>query len=62
MKISINKSIDRAGAGGRSCGHDGMGMAQAQQKNTIAPATNVAADFRTIAGRGLEKALKQRRE
>ena|SRR5437879_1013590 len=35
------------------------GMAQAQQKKTIALVTNVAADFWTIAGRGLEKAQKE---
>ena len=34
-------------------------MAQAQQKKTIALVTNVAADFWTIAGRGLEKAQKE---
>src|ERR1700745_2724540 len=33
--------------------------AQAQQKKTIALVTNVAADFWTIAGRGLEKAQKE---
>src|SRR5438445_12477676 len=36
-----------------------MGTAQAQQKKTIALVTNVAADFWTIAGRGLEKAQKE---
>src|SRR6201994_327136 len=35
------------------------GAAQAQQKKTIALVTNVAADFWTIAGRGLEKAQKE---
>ena len=35
------------------------GVAQAQQKKTIALVTNVAADFWTIAGRGLEKAQKE---
>ena len=35
-------------------------MAQAQQKKTIALVTNAAADFWTIAGRGLEKAQKER--
>src|SRR5262249_36570061 len=35
------------------------GIAQAQQKKTIALVTNVAADFWTIAGRGLEKAQKE---
>src|SRR6516164_8134089 len=35
------------------------GTAQAQQKKTIALVTNVAADFWTIAGRGLEKAQKE---
>src|SRR3954467_7883178 len=38
------------------------GMAQAQQKKTIALVTNVAADFWTIAGRGLEKAQKEHPE
>jgi ribose transport system substrate-binding protein len=37
-------------------------MAQAQQKKTIALVTNVAADFWTIAGRGLEKAQKEHPE
>src|SRR5438874_8222157 len=36
--------------------------AQAQQKKTIALVTNVAADFWTIAGRGLEKAQKEHPE
>src|SRR5436305_12346898 len=36
-----------------------MGTAQAQQKKTIALVTNAAADFWTIAGRGLEKAQKE---
>src|SRR3954467_11033460 len=35
------------------------GMAQAQQKKTIALVTNAAADFWTIAGRGLGKAQKK---
>src|SRR5438445_13898997 len=35
------------------------GVAQAQQKKTIALVTNVAAAFWTIAGRGLEKAQKE---
>src|SRR3981189_2518732 len=38
------------------------GVAQAQQKKTIALVTNVAADFWTIAGRGLEKAQKEHPE
>ena len=38
------------------------GIAQAQQKKTIALVTNVAADFWTIAGRGLEKAQKEHPE
>src|SRR5437868_15455292 len=38
------------------------GMAQAQQKKTIALVTNVAADFWTIAGRGLEKGQKEHAE
>src|SRR5437763_8272089 len=38
------------------------GVAQAQQKKTIALVTNVAADFLTIAGRGLEKAQKEHPE
>jgi ribose transport system substrate-binding protein len=35
------------------------GAAQAQQKKTIVLVTNVAADFWTIAGRGLEKAQRE---
>src|SRR5438045_6118871 len=38
------------------------GVAQAQQKKTIALVTNAAADFWTIAGRGLEKAQKEHPE
>src|SRR5258708_36554195 len=38
------------------------GVAQAQQKKTIALVTNVAPDFWTIAGRGLEKAQKEHPE
>src|SRR5262245_66593530 len=38
------------------------GAVQAQQKKTIALVTNVAADFWTIAGRGLEKAQKEHPE
>src|SRR3954467_7479042 len=38
------------------------GAAQAQQKKTIALVTNAAADFWTIAGRGLEKAQKEHPE
>lgn len=37
------------------------GAAQAQQKKTIALVTNAAADFWTIAGRGLEKARRSTR-
>jgi hypothetical protein len=55
MKISINKGIYRAGAGGRSRAHDGTGVGKARQKETIAPATNVAADVRIIAGRRHDK-------
>ncbi len=38
------------------------GAAQAQEKKTIALVTNAAADFWTIAGRGLEKAQKEHPE
>jgi len=38
------------------------GPAEAQQKKTIALVTNAAADFWTIAGRGLEKAQKEHPE
>ena len=38
------------------------GAAHAQQKKTIALVTNVASDFWTIAGRGLEKAQKEHPE
>src|SRR5947209_18809192 len=38
------------------------GVAQAEQKKTIALVTNVAADFWTIAGRGREKAQKEHPE
>ncbi len=58
MKGSIQKSIVPLLALAAACTLP-IEAAQAQQKKTVALVTNVAADFWTIAGRGLEKAQKE---
>ncbi len=53
------KSIDRTAAGERRGARDGHGGGAGAAEKTVALVTNVAADFWTIAGRGLEKAQKE---